>query len=204
MKVRIEPLARPHGAGLAAPAPPALAQAAGVQLLVPTEAQRRPNWCWAAVTCAIAAYYGDGSWQQPALAWRILCPDQVRPNCAPPPGLLEQERYNQQAPLERSLRYVNCLAGWSSGRPPFRRLIRELDSGRPLAVAIRWRTGSQHYVLLDGYCRHGRMLYGVDPQDGRFCAGFDDFPLHYRHGGEWMETYWTQNPYLVRGETEDE
>lgn len=202
MKLRIEPLARTAGRGPAAhradAAPPVVFEGGTVRLQVALEPQRRPNWCWSSVTCAIAAYYGDTSWQQDSLAWRILCRDQVRPNRAPPAALLEEERYNQQAPLERTLRYVNCLAGWSSGRPPFRRLIRELDSGRPMAVAIRWRSGSQHYVLLDGYCRHRRLVVGVDPQGGRFEACFDDFPLHYRHGGEWMETYWTHNPYSAR------
>lgn len=204
MKVRIEPLARPNGRGVAAQP----LETAQVQLSVGLQEQQRPNWCWAAVSCAIAAYYGDTSWRQATLAWRMLCADKVRPNSEPPPEFLLEERYNQQAPLERTLRYVNCLAGWSSGRPPFRRLIRELDNGRPLAVAIRWRSGSQHYLVLDGYCRQRRLLYGIDSQGGRFTASFDDFPLHYRHGGEWMETYWTQNPYQARvarqGATQDE
>ncbi len=186
MKLRIEPLARATGRG-----DPGEGAAALQVALAP---QARPNWCWASVTCAVAAFYGDTSWRQETLAWRMLCPDLAGCGGAAPAALLAAERYNQQAPLERTLRYVNCLAGWSCGRPPFRRLIRELEDGRPLAVAIRWRSGPQHYVVLDGFCRRRRLVYGADPQAGRFEAGFDEFPLHYRHGGEWMETYWTHQP----------
>lgn len=195
MKVRIEPLVRTaHRVGPAQLGALPQAGQAGTQLALDVAPQRRSNWCWAAVTCALAAHYGDTSWRQDSLAWRILCPAQVTPNGDPPAALLDEERYNQQAPLERTLRYVNCLAAWSNGRPPFRRLMRELDAGRPLALAIRWQTGAQHYVVVDGYCRQRRTLYGADPQSGRFEAGFDDFPRHYRHGGEWMETYWTEQP----------
>ena len=200
MKLRIEPLARMAGPGHAEVPAGELA----VALTVALAPQQRPNWCWASVTCALAGWYGDTSWRQDTLAGRILCPHLA----GSPAALLKEERYNQQAPLERTLRYVNCLAGWSSGRPPFRRLIRELDSGRPLAIAIRWHSGAQHYVVLDGYCRQRRSVLGADPQAGRFEAGFDDFPRYYRHGGEWMETYWTHHPQQARlacqGETQHE
>ncbi|CAM3415547.1 C39 family peptidase [Paracidovorax anthurii] len=209
MKLRIEPLARttrrigPVRAGALA------AQASDEQQLqLALEPQLRSNWCWAAVTCAVAAHYGDTSWQQDTLAWRILAPDDVRPDSAPPPSLLQEERFNQQAAMERTLRYVNCLAGWSSGRPPFRRLMRELEEGRPMAVAIRWQAGPQHYVLVDGYCRTRRAISVADPQCGRALVDFDDFPQHYRHGGEWMETYWTHSPRSThptcKGELEHE
>lgn len=205
MMVRIEPLARTtqrigpiHLASLRHPFDDQQ------QLNLPLQPQWRGNWCWAAVTCAIAAHYGDTSWQQDTLAWRILVPDGVRPNSLPPPALLQDERYDQQAGMERTLRYVNCLAGWSSGRPPFRRLMREIDSGRPIAIAIRWHSGPQHYVLADGYCRTQRTLSVADPQCGRATVGFDDFPLHYRRGGEWMETYWTHSPRPARPTHEGE
>ena len=198
MKLRIEPLARTTQRIGPVPVPFDSSQyPPDCELNVAMEPQWRTNWCWASVACAIAAYYGDDSWRQDVLAWRILCADQVRPNSHPPAAFLEQERYNQQAPLDRTLRYVNCLDGWSNGRPPFRRLMRELEEGRPLAVAIRWRTGSQHYVLVDGYSRQQRKIFIADPQSGRYEVNFDNFPANYRHGGEWMETYWTHNPYLA-------
>lgn len=208
MKLRIEPITRTaQRIGPLNRAGTPLAED-GRQLALPLELQVRSNWCWSAVTCAIAAYYGDTSWRQDRLAWRILAIDGVQPDCDPPPALLEDDLYNQQAALERTLRYVNCLAGWSCGRPPFRRLMRELDEGRPLALAIRWHSGQQHYLLVDGYCRTQRTLSVADPQTGRSTAAFDDFPLHYRHGGEWMETYWTHHPHSAHrrciGESEDE
>ncbi|WP_133678374.1 papain-like cysteine protease family protein [Paludibacterium purpuratum] len=209
MRLRIEPVTRTaRRIGPLQLAAVEVAAADGGQLGLNLAPQVRSNWCWSAVTCAIAAFYGDTSWRQDSLAWRILAIDQLRPNCEPPPALMQEEQYNQQASLERTLRYVNCLAGWSSGRPPFRRLMRELDEGRPLAVAIRWHSGQQHYVLVDGYCRTRRTISVADPQCGRATVTFDDFPQHYRHGGEWMETYWTHHPYKAQGrqtgESEDE
>ncbi len=208
MRLRIEPLVRTaqrigplHPVAGTAPAKD------GRQLDVALERQSRGNWCWSAVTCAVAAHYGDRSWTQERLAWRILAIDDVRPDQEPPRALLEDEKYNQQAALERTLRYVNCLAGWSSGRPPFRRLMRELDEGRPVAVAIRWRSGQQHYVLVDGYRRAERAITVADPQRGRSDVSFDDFPLRYRDGGDWTETYWTRSPYKMphqEGELHDE
>lgn len=196
MKLRIEPLARTTRRVGPMPPGPWPAEGAGSRDLdLVLEPQLRANWCWAAVTCAIAAHYGDTSWQQEKLAWRILAADAASPaQGLPPPDLLELERYDQQAAMERTLRYVNCLAGWSSGRPPFRRLMREIDEGRPVAAAIRWHAGSQHYVLVDGYCRARRTISVADPQCGRATLDFDAFPLRYRHGGEWMETYWTHAP----------
>lgn len=205
MRMRIEPLARTtQRIGPVDPPPGSPSAADGCALDIALEAQRRSNWCWAAVTCAVAAHYGDRSWQQDRLAWRILAADGVRHDQPPPPALLQEERYNQQAAMERTLRYVNCLAGWSSGRPPFRRLMRELDEGRPLAVAVRWHSGSQHYLLVDGYCRTLRTILIADPQCGRAVVDFDDFPRHYRHGGEWMETYWTHNPRSAMPTTQGE
>jgi hypothetical protein len=209
MKLRIEPVTRTaRRIGPFQPSVAAALAADGCRLEINLEPQARSNWCWSAVTCAIAAYYGDGCWSQDSLAWRILAIDQFQPDSDPPPSLMREEKYNQQAALEHALRYVNCLAGWSSGRPPFRRLMRELDEGRPLALAIRWHSGQQHYVLLDGYCRTRRTITIADPQCGRCTVAFDDFPHNYRHGGEWMETYWTHHPHRAQkrrtGESEDE
>jgi hypothetical protein len=208
MRLRIEPVTRTARriGPLSGDDPPAGGD--GRDLRLKAESQVRGNWCWSAVGCAIAAHYRDGSWTQAKLAWRILAIDEVRPNSEPPAALLEDERFNQQASLERTLRYVNCLAGWSSGRPPFRRLMREIDDGRPVAVAIRWPSGQQHYVIVDGYCRTARTIAIADPQTGRSIACYDDFPVKYRHGGEWTETYWTKDPYSPqrhrKGENDDE
>lgn len=209
MRLRIEPVTRT--AQRIGPLRPSPAEPAGEQsreLNLPFAPQWRSNWCWSAVTCAIAAHYGDASWTQDGLAWRILAIDSFEADSGPPAALMEDRAYDQQASLERALRYVNCLAGWSSGRPPFRRLMREIDDDRPVAAAIRWRSGQQHYVLIDGYSRARRTLSVADPQSGRETVPFDDFPLGYRHGGEWMETYWTHPPHLTRrrheGETHDE
>ncbi|MEI8633319.1 papain-like cysteine protease family protein [Vibrio sp. PP-XX7] len=146
------------------------------QLDIGLEVQLRNNWRWAAVSCAIAAHYGDLSWSQESLAWRILAIDTVKANSAPPSKLLTDKKFDQQTSLEATLRYVNCLVGWSGGRPPFRRLMREIDQGRPMGVAIRWHAGTQHYVIIDGYDRTSRTISIADSQAGRDTVAYDQFP----------------------------
>ncbi|WP_338849090.1 papain-like cysteine protease family protein [Massilia sp. W12] len=207
MKIRIEALSR-TSARIGVILPPAAPQlVAQQQLQLELTPQLRSNWCWAAVACAVAAHYGDRSWDQCKLAWRILG-DGHLPGPAPQ-VLLQAAQYDAKAELAYVLRYLNCLYGVSCGRPPFRRLMREIDAGRPLCVGIAWDGGGLHYVLLDGYCRNTRQIRILDPQHGASTLQFEDFPLRYRRGGEWAQTCWTQNPYLhlpppKPGELQDE
>jgi hypothetical protein len=193
MKIRIEPLSR-TSARLTECHVEYLPSGKGeYQLALSLQLQLRKNWCWAAVASSICAYYKNDNWPQLKVAWRML-DDTFDANKPVPEKIITELSFDQRAQLEQALQQVGCLASWSGARPPFRNLMRELDAGRPLAVAIYWGTGGQHYVLIDGYDRHNRTISIKDPQIGHTIFSFDRFPQDYRDGGEWAETYWTTRP----------
>lgn len=194
MKLRIDPLSR---ASLSTAAcyinienTKTVPQAISVELGVKLERQYRKNWCWAAVACALAAYYDKGLWTQEKLVWEVLG-ETVEPSEEQLHQLLTSSQFDRCAHLEQALDRVGCLANWSSARPPFRRLMRELDAGRPLAASVGWRSGGHHYLLIDGYHRSQRTIHVLDSQTGQQQVCFDRFPQNYRAGGEWVETFWT-------------
>ena len=199
MKLRIEPLNRISLSTIAhydkAEDANQLKSSVSVELGVQLEQQLRKNWCWAAVACALANYYGASSgsdlWRQETLAWEILG-ESVELSKEQLDQLLTSSQFDQCAQLEQVLDRAGCLANWSSARPPFRRLMRELDAGRPLAASVGWRSGGHHYLLIDGYHRSQRTIHVLDSQTGQQQVCFDRFPQNYRAGGEWVETFWTK------------
>ena len=152
------------------------ARSARSVLAVAVARQEKSNWCWAAIACSVARYYGIGTYRQADVA----------------AGLFDADGWNVIAPLDEALAVAGCAGYWSPGRPAFERIGAEIDAGRPLGVCIQWPTGPAHYVLITGCFRVTREIYVDDPLHGRSVQPFADFPMTY-HGLEavWRGVYWT-------------
>lgn len=200
MKIRIEPLNRTavrladHVGVLGEPH---LDKQFEKNLCLHFEKQNRKNWCWACVASIVSTFYGSNKWSQSRIAWKVLG-DDFNANDDVPEKVLIDTQFNQCAQLEHVLNEVGCLGSWSGARPPFRRLMRELDLSRPVGVAVTWGRGGQHYVLIEGYNRIKRTINVLDPESGRFTIAFDFFPEQFRDGGEWAETFWTIKPKVCK------
>jgi len=191
MKILIEPLDRTcHGPESVADA---LEEPPHSRLLaIEWSPQQHNQWCWAAVAGTVAAYYGDASWSQERVARALMAES----------GEETDGALNRPAHLDKALDLVGCLANWSAARPPFRRLMRELDGGRPLALAVDWHRGGRHFLIVVGYVRGRREITIHDPREGPVTMNFDLFPKRYRDGGVWAETYWTKPPHAADSEEE--
>jgi hypothetical protein len=147
-------------------------------------AQRMREWCWAAVSVSIEAFYDRHStWTECKMAaaeFGTSCCDFAQP-C---------NRVNRlDPPLTR--------LGRLRGRPLFRTLTfveiqKEIDAGRPIAVRVGWREGGGHFLAIYGYhVTPGgipQLLLG-DPFYGDSRVNYDHFTTAYQGSGTWTDTF---------------
>ncbi|KAA5831778.1 papain-like cysteine protease family protein [Saccharopolyspora hirsuta] len=174
MLLRVEPTEhgpdRTHGSG---PAQHVLA------LVV--ERQERADWCWAAVACSVARFWGCHDWSQERVA-----------AATPRPG--QPSSGSDFARLDDALSAVGCFDHWSPGHPGFARLATEIAVGRPVGVQVQ-AADFAHFVLVIGYHRGRRELQIADPAHGPSVQPCDRFPICYPPvPGFWQGTYWTRPP----------
>lgn len=153
--------------------------------------QELEHWCWAAIAASLGDYYGLRHLSQHEIAGTLLGLD-----CT---GIREdphaRARCDATAMLDEALKLVGCFSHWSPGRPAFERIQAEIDTGRPVCLAVDWKTGGSHYAVVTGYSTGSRELFVEDPLLGPSVQQFDAFPAHYRGtGGYWRGTYWTCPP----------
>ena len=151
--------------------------------------QQQTQWCWAAVTSSICAYFGDTGDEfkqcrlaNRAFAQRSCCKDGSTPACDQPQSTREE------------LRRVGHFAGDGSAPLDFSTIRREIDEKRPIVVRIEWSDGTGHAVVICGYEVRGSVEYMLvkDPDDE------DDSPIPVRpnrslFGGTWDASYFVKH-----------
>jgi hypothetical protein len=156
------------------------------------QTQQETNWCWAAVSASISAYFGvpagpsGGTWLQCevancALKQSSCCQDGSTALC------------NQDWYLEQGLTCVNHLAGPPVAGPSLYSYIQqEIDADRPVALRIGWYGDGGHFVALSGYDNSsGTQFVDVeDPWYGPSTYDYTAFSTAYQSGaGGWTDTY---------------
>ncbi len=105
------------------------------RLTIDVQRQAQSNWCWAACTSSVAAFFErESRLTQCELANEAH--DQ-RGCCAEG----STEKCNRPWYLDRALKLADRFGRKSKGAADWATIQREIDAGRPIGVRIGWRGG---------------------------------------------------------------
>ncbi len=160
----------------------------GNQLAFTMQAQQLGNWCWAATTASIRAFFREDSLTSQCdvasyhLGW----------NCCPP-GLDRPDNRNN---LDFALQ--TALGDNLAAPPPGRALTwidvaAEIRDQRPICCAIRWSDGTAHFTVITGTIDGpAREIIMRDPKyPGEHRLPIERFTRAYRDDGQWVDSYRT-------------
>lgn len=145
--------------------------------------QRQTQWCWAAVTSSVAAFYRVLGWPQCRLVNDRLgqiacCADGVSPTC------------NRPFYLDRALDRVQVLGTFTPSALTLAEVRAEIDAGHPIGVRIGWRNGGGHFIVVSGYSDQN-VVDVQDPWFGASAVDYLTFRSRYQGSGRWTHTYRT-------------
>jgi hypothetical protein len=148
--------------------------------------QEERFWCWAAIGEAVDRHYGGQSWPQCRIAAAVL----GESNCCGPDRPRSCDRRQK---LSTALSTVGRYGRMVMGALDPVALRAEIDAGRPVAAAIRWRSdGGFHFVLCIGYDSAAESVLIEDPDRGRVMLDYPMFLGAYALDGEWTHSYLTR------------
>ncbi len=156
--------------------------------------QQQDNWCWSATTVSISLFYNPGSpWTQctlvnQAFGLQTCCMDGGSSAC------------DQGWWPNLSLPITGNLSSYTDASAPLATVIGEINSGRPISIAIWWYGGGGHNPAIDGYDNCDTAAPTIDIQDpwyGPSTQDFNSFPGTYNGGASWGNTYYTQMDYAA-------
>lgn len=147
------------------------------------EHQRQTQWCWAAVTSSVAAYYRRSNWPQ----CRVVTVGLGQAACCASGSSAE---CNKPWYLDKALDLVGSLGAFTSLPLPLQEVRSEIDAGRPIGVRIGWGGGGGHFVAIGGYS--GQDVVDVhDPWFGHSSVDLMTFRARYQGNGRWTHSYRT-------------
>jgi hypothetical protein len=155
------------------------------------ETQKQDEWCWAAVSVSVAAFYGNKKWSQCSLA-----AGEMSLNCCGADGPKQgtggcNNAWYLDTPLTRAGHFARI--NWSS--QAFADLQSEINAGRPLGARIAWNGGGAHFVALGGWSTDSAGTEFVDVYDpyyGFAQTSYGNFLSAYQSPGDsWTHSYFT-------------
>jgi len=146
--------------------------------------QQQTQWCWAAVTASVAAYYDNVGWSQCQVVNGVL----GQSGCCESGDAAE---CNQPWYLDRALGHVGNLGDYVSSALSESEIQTEIDAVRPIGVRIGWAGGGGHFVTLSGYSDQ-EVVDVQDPWTGNSSVDYSAFVSRYQGRGRWTHSYRTQ------------
>ena len=149
------------------------------------EMQTQSNWCWAAVSKSVAAYY------DPATTWTqcsIADGEKSQTTCCTNGS---SSACNAYGTLDTSLTRVGHLDHAVGGTVTNAEVVAQMRSGRPLGARTAWSGGGAHFVTIIGSFA-GDMYAIDDPISGKSDVTEAAFKTAYLNSGTWTHTYYTR------------
>ncbi len=158
------------------------------------QSQQQDNWCWAAITSSICAFYPPPNGTRPKEQCEIATTFLGVPCCLNPlPAPSADWPGNKTFSLEVPLNQFGHLAKPKiPGFLEFPSIVQEIDGQRPVCCHIDWGGESDgHFVVIVGYDSANQEVFVRDPSRSPVHGnlpykGSATFP-----GGKWNETYLT-------------
>jgi Papain-like cysteine protease AvrRpt2 len=149
------------------------------------EMQQQSNWCWAATSKSVAAYY------DPATTWtqcRVADAEKGQTTCCVNGASAACNAYGT---LDTSLTTVGHLDHMVGAQVPYSDVIAQMRAGRPVGARTAWSGGGAHFVCLIGTLA-GDMYAVDDPISGKSDVTEAAFKTSYLASGTWTHTYFTR------------
>lgn len=144
--------------------------------------QRQTQWCWAAVTSSVAAYYKRSDWSQcrvvnVALGQAVCCGNGSSTEC------------NKPWYLDKALDLVGNLDALAPQALPLQQIKGEIDANHPIGVRIGWSGGGGHFIAIGGYSEN--LVHVHDPWYGESSKNYMEVLTSYQGIGRWTHSYRT-------------
>jgi len=151
--------------------------------------QLQDNWCWAAVSTSVAAFFGSTNWTQCSVVSKEVKDATCCANGS-------SSKCNVPWRLDKALRRVKALKKKRDGIPgDLEGIRREIDDGRPVCIRIAWSGGGGHFIAIEGYRDDSASVAVEDPWHGASDVPLAVFRSGRYHGtGSWTHTYYTKKP----------
>ncbi|GIG68811.1 papain-like cysteine protease family protein [Phytomonospora endophytica] len=151
--------------------------------------QQQTQWCWAATSVSITAFY------QPATTWTqcgLVNAEYGLDNCCGAAGA--GAACNKPWYPDLALRRMEHLNQYLKRSLTLGEIGVELAKSAPFCVATYWRGGGGHAVVIRGrFVSNGVEYVSVsDPWDGDSDVTYDNFCNRYKDSGTWGNTYTTK------------
>lgn len=151
--------------------------------------QQQTQWCWAATSTSVAAYYDA------ATAWTqctVVNAEVGRNDCCGGAGSVAP--CNQPWWLDRALQRVAHFNQILGSPLTITQLASELAKPAPLGTRIGWSGGGGHFMVLRGRFVSGGVDYVsvADPWYGDSDVTYDNYRNRYQGTGSWTHSYKTQ------------
>jgi len=156
-----------------------------IRLNLAMQVQQQSNWCWAAVSTSVAAFYDAAStWTQCSVADGEL----GRTDCC---GVGATGPCNVYGTLNTALTRVGHLDRLVAGAASFADVSNAIGRGQPVGVRIFWSGGGAHFIAIEGVL-HGDSYAVDDPVSGASDVTETVLKTKYLGTGSWTHTYYTR------------
>ncbi|MET0966740.1 MAG: papain-like cysteine protease family protein [Nakamurella sp.] len=155
-----------------------------VRLNFVMQQQTQTNWCWAATSASIAAYYDAATtWTQ----CRVANGELGRGDCC---GVGASGPCNVPHTLQTALTRVGRQAQFVGGTVTREAIRGEILANRPMCARTAWSGGGAHFVAISGFVV-GDLIEIDDPISGVSDVDYDVFTTSYLGSGTWTHSYYT-------------
>jgi hypothetical protein len=189
-----------HGAPAAAESPPVGGNASsrGAALDFVIHQQQQANWCWAAVTASVAAFFGIApAPRQCDIAQEALAPTSPGILCC---GADAATSCNRPWHLDGPLQAIGAYRQRETGSLAYGAVAGEIAAGLPPACRVAWQGGGAHFMVLSGWSEDTangmRYVKLQDPGNGSETdVPYEDLVAGYTAPGDrWTHSYLTADP----------
>lgn len=152
--------------------------------------QVQGNWCWAAVSTSVAAFYGDASWTQ----CKVVNAEFGQAACCTQGGTVT---CNQPWYLDKALTRVNCFVSSAAVPLPLAQVQSEIAAGHVPCLRIGWNGGGGHFMAIARWFlgTGGTVFVEVqDPIAGASQIPYQTLVSNYQNAGKWTHHYLTVAP----------
>lgn len=153
----------------------------GMSLNVPFHRQRTKNWCWAACTQMLAAYYHRNAAQCESATFLFSG------YCCDYPNSFTCNQPCSSRQVGMVYRHWGISSHHRSERVGLNVLQSEIRAGRPVEVGFTWTIGGKHVVLITGYYDNG-FVSVHDPDTGPKSVSYSAVCTAYGQGF-WSDTW---------------
>lgn len=149
---------------------------------------RMINWCWAAVSASVSAYYPRPPAKSQCEVARLVLSGLKVDCCASPHAC------DRPSVLDTPLRHVGHFSSRAGGWVVFDTVVDELRAKNPLPICVRWQNRGNHFLAIYGMQDLGGgnvQVWLTDPIFGRGAIAGDALINggYQAAGGHWTDTY---------------